>query len=154
LKILLKKSEIDVENNELSIYYKKEYYMCLKEITKTYDENDSTEGYGWKRVLKYEEFFRFPFFDSGTKQPYNKYINRIYRIITTNNYDIYNSGFHLFKTRAQARSAMYDGAVVKVKFRGIVCEGRQYYTSRQADCLVVKEIMIENGNVQNAEVLR
>lgn len=63
----------------------------------------------------------------------------------------YDSGFHIFKTRKDARTykgSFHDEKVVKVQYKGIVCEGFQaYYDTTlkqkvQLKCLVVKQIKV------------
>lgn len=125
--------------------------MCLSQITKRYSKRDKTEGFGWKTVyINDNDTFRFPFYSHKLNR-YNQWLRRVINKVNDFCTVEYDSGFHIFKTRKDARTykgSFHDEKVVKVQYKGIVCEGFQaaYDTTLkqkvQLKCLVVKQIKV------------
>lgn len=126
--------------------------MCLSQITKTYSKRDKTEGFGWKVVsINDNDTFRFPFFHNSKSNRYNQWLRRVINKVNDFCTVEYDSGFHIFKTRKDARTykgTFSDEKIVKVQYKGIVCEGFQKdYNANtkkiiQLRCLVVKQIKV------------
>lgn len=128
--------------------------MCLEKITKKYPKKDKTEGFGYKVILHNRARNRFMFlfyYDNFKTHEYNKWVKRrIHPIcsgsnILPNTFFEYDSGFHIFKTRKAARiykDEYISARVVKVQYKGIVCEGIQSFDSHKLECLVVKQIKV------------
>lgn len=125
--------------------------MCLDSVTKKYN-NDKSTGYGWKVVItdnKKFNFYSFPFYKD---QLFNRWLNREGnpRAISLGNYNTYENGFHVFKTRKDARNYRQGlhfslTKVVKVKYKEIICEGKQANILDpiiKPNCLVVKQILV------------
>ena len=140
--------------------------MCLTEITQKYPQKDKSEGYGWK-IVGIKTWYSKGEVDTPcyyVKLTPNKWIRRKISTVFSTNGREYQSGFHIFKTRKDARAHwLYNNnysnnkKIIKVKYRGIVCEGIEKASTYEyidengnvvnnndtCQCLVVKQIYIE-----------
>lgn len=111
--------------------------MCLESIYTVYPKRDKTEGFGWKVFVRIDgqlySAIRNDKFEEG-----KKYKRKIRTIYSRSNIP-YDTGFHIFTNRQDARLYHHKGQVVrKVKYKGIVCDG----------C----ETIVDNG-IHNLKVL-
>lgn len=104
--------------------------MCLEKVTNWCKEK---KGIGWKVVLEDREHKYHPQFQNRfltfKKCHWNKDTN-LFRITSAFYVSSqYSSGFHLFKTRAEARewTKRKRGIIKKVKYRKLVASGIQSY---------------------------
>ena len=113
--------------------------MCLESITKVYPKKDKTEGFGWKVFFRYKRKLHTVIL----AKPIEKgkiYRRRIETILSDYNIS-YDSGFHIFTTRDEARIYHCDGEVIrKVKYKGIVCDGYECGNGIMLNTRVVKQL--------------
>lgn len=120
--------------------------MCLSIVTKRYPKKDSTEGYGWKVFEETKKGFTGPIFCSCSGYKKAKLYRRKIRKIGSG-IDVYDSGFHIFLTRKDAKKYKANGEIIKkVAYKGIICDGIQNETDGINDysleTRVVKQMMI------------
>ena len=138
----------------------------MTEITQKYPQKDKSEEYGWK-IVGTKTWYSKGEVDTPcyyVKLTPNKWIRRSISTVFSTNGGEYQSGFHIFKTRKDARAHwLYNNnysnnkKIIKVKYKGIVCEGIENASSiicidedgielsnkEKCKCLVVKQIFIE-----------
>ena len=124
--------------------------MCLDNVDNKYSTDDKSVGYGWKVFTQqqdkyYKQRLYGEFFNTWLPYLINRWnkANIVYD-------DLYDRGFHLFLKKKDAEIWAKDDyntkklVVKKVKYRGIICEGTQYFTfeNNKLKCVVTKEMLI------------
>jgi hypothetical protein len=118
--------------------------MCLDGVTKHYESNKTT-GYGWKIFVKQGNEFYSPVYK--TSIIFNRWLtSNSEEILGSNSSNDYYSGFHIFKTRAEAHQHwIYTTGeprecyrIIRVKYRGIICEGMD----DDARTIVAREMLV------------
>jgi len=105
--------------------------MCLHVVTEEFDKPISKVNYGWKVfVNEGDGTLGGPYYGQGYK--YNRWIHDERYNMLFCDYQWYETGFHLFKTRADAR--LYSKELIvagtfirKVKYKNVVAQGFQYF---------------------------
>lgn len=97
--------------------------MCINTMVKIYPKKDKTEGFGWKVFNKYKGgILGTAVFGIPMKK--GKVYRRKINDIISGSQITYESGFHIFVSRKDARLYREEGEVViKVRYKGIVCDG-------------------------------
>ncbi len=114
--------------------------MCLDTVTST-TRDRKREGFGWKVFnpcggVLYGEFFGVNGCHNQKDSPFRK---GVWLKSKDNHREEYPLGFHIFKTRADARSWSRGQTVKKVRFKDFLAEGMGNNDRR---IIVAKEIMI------------
>jgi hypothetical protein len=129
--------------------------MCLSKLAEFPVELDTAGvGTGYKVGSIGKDGKLRNFWESGPARKWNKAKKdkiKVHRRYDPEYFE-YDSGFHVFIDQQDAFNALtyeenknflYTWVIVKVKFRGIICQGYDPYAGHQTKCVVAEEIWWE-----------
>jgi hypothetical protein len=127
--------------------------MCLANID-PFNADLPDSGYGWKVFDIAEGYPRFIFQGSQAPLPFNvrldsrDFCRAPYVKITSSYSGPYDKGFHIFKSRKDARLARGSHSkVFRVQYANVVCHGREnWFAGTSAEIVVAREMKIIPNN--------
>lgn len=111
--------------------------MCLHDFV------PPAEKTGYKLFLKTSIGYASPFVGFASYELGKWYTDHNTNTIAASSGERYPAGFHIFKTLQSAKKYLPNyGVVVKVKYRHVLCKGRNYIGNSLVECVIARDMML------------